>query len=519
MSDMLTTKRPNNSDDDGSTAKKIRGDAVAFDTIFALLPEECLVLTSRYMLPIETYNLCCTCRLFHLSSQARGDKKGATDGRPRAATLAKAMLNSSLTQGLENALARNNVGFDVSALQRLHDICRQRKLPPCSVLLSGSIVLQACIPERNFSRRADQPTDADFLCSRKALRRVRSWLVDESGGGMVFVGLKVQCYAQNITSFLESESGGERIDHVEAYGPTPSESFLQSTNRSISTDVSVLHKKYAKNWLEITQAWRHPPLWTPDVDTSNRFRPKPPPRLTRPFLARPSNMPWSPVADGGPCPHLDFNPLPGSTFPFLRRNLKASKNRSQHESDDSDSDSDSDFPHQPPNITTDLVVAKDGWSAQDLVDTFDLDICMCSYDGCTFRIKNPRFVFNVYTDGPRIIHMPMSNISRNSDILRDFFGDNFDQESTEERLEYLESQKNVSDLVRYLWNYETRMPSGIREIDSTHRYHEEQRFFRVDDVHQLVHRAVSRINKYRLRGINIVNSDHIPSEYDLPRHY
>lgn len=187
MSNILANKRPNNNDGGGPMAKKIRGDTVALTNIFALLPEECLITISKLAAPIDTHNLCCTCHFFHHSSQARGVKQSATINRSRAATLAKTLMNSSLRQGLDSALARNQVGFDVAALQRLYGMCRRNSLPPSSILLSGSIVLQACLG-RSFSR-GKKRSDADFFCSRDAAKVARAWLVDESCGGAVYIGL------------------------------------------------------------------------------------------------------------------------------------------------------------------------------------------------------------------------------------------------------------------------------------------------------------------------------------------
>jgi hypothetical protein len=493
MSNLLANKRPNASDGSGSMAKKVRGDTVAFTNIFALLPDECLISISKHVPPIDTYNWCCTCRFYHHPRENRAVKQSATVGLSRGATLAKSLMNISLRQGLDNALARNRVGFDVAALQRLHDMCRKNSLPPSSVLLSGSIVLQACLG-RSFGRGTKR-SDADFFCSRDAAKVARAWLVDKSCGSAVYIGLKRTPYSTQIASYLEPQSGGDRIDHVEAYGPAPSESLLVFSKYCISTNVSDLHDKYASARAEISQAWRFPLIK--------------------------SRVPVDGIVsrrqDGAPFfPHLDFTPLPGTSFPFLRRKPRSSNTSPRLDvPDDSDesNDSASDWRHHCKSATIDLVVARHGWTAQDLVDRFDLDACMCSYDGETFRIKNPSFVFNVNNTGQgRCIHAPLSNITRNADVLLDFFGEDFDEESTEERLGHLEQQKNASKLVRYLWDYECHL--GIFSND---RVDEEQCFFRVDDVHQLIYRAVNRINKYRLRGISIVNSDHIPPGYSLPR--
>ena len=386
--------------------------------------------------------------------------------RHRSDSLAKLLLNASLTQSLDVALALNQVGFNVAALKRLFNLSQEHGLPSTSILLSGSIVLQACLG-RPFCRKGSRKTDADFFCSHDAVQVARAWLVDTSGGNMVFFGLKTRSYSNNIDSYLGEDC--DRLDHVEACGPLPSERNLFLTRRYVSTDVSSLNRKMNKSRRTITQAWRHPL-----EDTENlRF------------------------------PHLDFTPLQGHDFPHLRRFLGMESDECNFDDDDDDDDES--------RITTDLVVANRGNTAQHLVDTFDLDVCMCSYDGNTFRIKNPRFVFNVSSTGlGRCMPAPMSNISRHNAILLDFFGGNFIQESTEERLAYLERQKVVSPLVRYLWDCGCHFGVFPDEVD------EEQLFYRVEDVHQLICRAVDRINKYRLRGVNILNSHHIPLDYDLP---
>ena len=429
------------------------------------------MFVAKFITPIDTYNWCCTCRFYHLPPGLDGSKC-ASSAQPRrksnsSNSLAKLLLNSSLTQSLDVALTKNQVGFNVKALRRLFQMSRGHGLPSSSILLSGSIVLQACLG-RPFCREGSRKTDADFFCSQDAVQVARAWLVDNSGGNMVFFGLKTRAYSNNIESYLEEECDGnrncDRLDHVEAYGPLPSEGNLFVTRRYVSTDVPSLNTKMNKSRRIISQAWRHP---LEDTETL-RF------------------------------PRLDFTPLEGHEFPHIRRSLGSEGDECNFEDDDS-------------RITTDLVVATRGNTAQHLVDTFDLDVCMCSYDGNTFRIKNPRFVFNVSCTGlGRCMPAPMSNISRHKAILLDFFGDNFTQESTEERLAYLERQKVVSPLVRYLWDCGCHFGVFPDEVD------EEQLFYRVEDVHQLITRAVDRINKYRLRGVNVLNSHHIPHDYDLP---
>lgn len=432
--------------------------------VFAQLPEDCLVHISECITPIDTHSWCCTCRFFHLPSHFNGSKcLPSAQPRPKSDSLAKLLLNSSLTQSLDVVLAKNQVGFNVAALKRLFQLSREHALPSSSILLSGSMVLQACLG-RPFYRQGSRKTDADLFCSSDSVRVARAWLVDKSGGNMVFFGLKTRSYSSNIESYLEEESDYDRLDHVEAYGPLPSEDNLISTRRYVSTDVPSLNRKLNKSRKNISQAWRHP------LEDSESLR----------------------------FPRLDFTPLQGQEFPHIRRRLGVNVDDCNHEDDDA-------------TVTTDLVVASRGKTAQDLVDTFDLDICMCSYDGNTFRIKNPRFVFNVSCTGlGRCMSAPMSNICRHTAVLLDFFGENFTQESTEERLEYLEKQKVASPLIRYLWDCGCHFGVFPDEVD------EVQLFHRVEDVHSFICRAVTRINKYRLRGVNVLNSHHIPHDYDLP---
>ena len=171
----------------------------------------CITYLSTFLVPIEVFHLCQTSRMCHVN----------------ASHLAKRMMNASLTLSLDQALQRNKVGFRVADLKLLNSLIKERNLPSFSVALSGSIVLQACLGKPFGIKK----TDADLFCSFEALHVVREWLVCTKKCNMVFHRVKERKCTSDLNSFLEKDIGGERVHHVEAYGPMPSAAQLNDRSK------------------------------------------------------------------------------------------------------------------------------------------------------------------------------------------------------------------------------------------------------------------------------------------------
>ena len=88
-------------------------------------------------------------------------------------------------------------------------------LPVVGKVWIGSIVLQAFLGKPFGTKK----TDADLFCSFEAFHVVREWLVCTKKCNMVFHRVKERKHTSDLNSFLEKDIGGERVHHVEAYGP------------------------------------------------------------------------------------------------------------------------------------------------------------------------------------------------------------------------------------------------------------------------------------------------------------
>ena len=452
--------------DDSLPKKKLRlcskSNYVPTSNAFGTLADSCIMHVCTYLMPIEVFHLCQTSRIYHLNESQ----------------LAKNMMNASLTLSLDQALQRNKVGFRVADLKRLNSLIKKRNLPPFSVALSGSIVLQACLCKPFGIKN----TDADLFCSSDALHVVRDWLVDSKKCNMVFHRLKERTYTSDLNSFLEKDIGGERVHHVEAYGPMPSMSQMKENDVCVSNDHNKLNRCIWK--------WKEKKRQRSEQSGSCR---------------------------GPPLPGYDFTPLSDVKFSFLRPTWQEEDLYS-----DSDSDGCSIDSYYGNNgelaltnsieCTVDLVVSKRGKSSLSLINTFDLDICMCSYDGETFIIQNPSYVFNSTKVGNKLVPLPLSNITRNADVLSDFFMGWNGEVSTEERLNKLKREGAMNALLRYV--QDPTFPLHRSFVFSNPKLEEQSRYNdRIYEAHRLIQRAVDRINKYRVRGISVLNSNHIPSEY------
>ena len=282
---------------------------------------------------------------------------------------------------------------------------KKKDLPEFSIALSGSIVLQACLGKPFGIKN----TDADMFCSPEALQTAREWLVSSKQCNMVFHRIKERTYTSDLNFCLERDIGGERVHHVEAYGPVPTISQLKENDVCVSNDHNKLNQCIWK-WTEKKR------------QRSDQYG----------------------TCRGPPFPGYDFTPLSDYKFSFLRPTWQEEDLYSDSDSDGCSIDSyygnSGELALTSIDCTVDLVVSNHGKSALDLINTFDLDICMCSYDGETFTLRNPSCVFNSNKLVDRLLPLPLSNITRNAGILADFFVGWSDELSTEQRLNKLQRE-------------------------------------------------------------------------------
>jgi len=171
------------------------------------LPDEVRGHVGRLLPPSDTFNLCLAdARCFVLPSR-RNDDNGVSN---LPSCHGKKVLYHTLLRSLEQMLQSNEADFDcsniVSSFARLAG-----SLPPGSVAMSGSIVLQAVLGDTWSS-------DIDIFCTSEVSREVRTWIVTNANQAL----LK---YAPGYTHAMSFPDGpfDSAIQFVESYCNVPRE--------------------------------------------------------------------------------------------------------------------------------------------------------------------------------------------------------------------------------------------------------------------------------------------------------
>ena len=170
-------------------------------------------------------------------------------------------------------------------------------------------------------------------------------------------------------------------------------------------------------------------------------------------------------------------------------------------------------------VVDDLIVAKEHVSPDFVIDQFDLTTCMLSFDGTTFKVPNARHVFRTNKDTG--FHEPSSLLCRrNKNELSDFLkGDYFSKDSgtlsTCGRLQAMEWETerfdNAHRFLKFLWNrgYDFGNTNEERTtIRPPHFVGNSMHSAGADllwEIHCLAFVAIKRAQKYRKRGIQILN--------------
>jgi len=133
---------------------------------FMLLPDKLMEVIFEYAQPPDVYNLHFSNKTIHERRYMHSLKGNADDGHFTSYVQKLLERNMKLSLGWNRAnINRNNADMFESFS------CLAKSLPPHSVALSGSIVLQAVLGEKW------DESDIDIYCTQEAAPTVRSWLI------------------------------------------------------------------------------------------------------------------------------------------------------------------------------------------------------------------------------------------------------------------------------------------------------------------------------------------------------
>ncbi|EJK58862.1 hypothetical protein THAOC_20978, partial [Thalassiosira oceanica] len=193
MTDPSTPRRSIIKGGDGPPASSSQS-----ENLFVNCCDEVMTTIAQYALPPEVYSLCLTSKRFF---ERKSDK-----------LLSSRLLHTSLTTSLERVLRTGMAGLSCDQLKSFSEMAAS--LPPGSVVISGSSLVQAALGEKW------DHTDVDIYCTAGAAPAVRSWLVRDARKMVLNAG------DQNYPSAAVNRESGTfvtTIHHVEGYGNVPEE--------------------------------------------------------------------------------------------------------------------------------------------------------------------------------------------------------------------------------------------------------------------------------------------------------
>jgi hypothetical protein len=283
--------------------------------------------------PADVYNL-------HFTSQAlfRNTKeKDVTEGGVHGESYFARKMQHALVQSMERALRQNRASTD-----RKVDIFKSftalaKSLPPNSVAISGSIVVQAILGEQWDG------SDIDVYCTNRAAPSVRTWLISELK--QVLVGV---CSRFTVNMSAEEWAHGlDFIDHVEHWANAPGENRVFQCIRGVNT------------WRFNSENCYHPsPMWS----QGNRVYQD----REDVYSSTPSNV----IRTREDLVDVPYEP---------RLLDQCCKNDCQGTKKDI--------------VTFDLIVVKQGSSIARAINDFDIVMCKSSWDGNRFNIPRPADTF------------------------------------------------------------------------------------------------------------------------------
>jgi len=297
------------------------------------LPREVIGAICDYAYsPADIYNLHFTNKTLFRYTKEKDEAEGRVQGKSIfASKMQKAMVHS-----LERTLRQNRASTDrkVDVFKSFTQLAKS--LPPDSVAMSGSIVVQAMLGEQWGG------SDIDVYCTNQAAPSVRTWIISELK--QVLVGV---CSRYTVDLSIEKGPGhNDIIDHVEHWANAPEE------NR-------VFECTSGRTWRFNSGASFHPsPLWSQGNEV----------HLDREEIDRctPSNA----IRTKGDLVDIPFEP---------RLLDQCCENECQGTKKDI--------------VSIDLIVVNQRSSIARAINDFDIVMCKCSWDGNKFNIPRPADTF------------------------------------------------------------------------------------------------------------------------------
>ena len=430
------------------------------------IPADLLPKIASFLRPFDAYHLGQCCKRFCNDNPLYESKKLNFHFK----SVARGLLNASLVSSLDNVLKFNDAGFDVTKFHQLCATLESLGFPEGTIQISGSTMVQAALG-KPFKNK----TDIDLYVSEDAAPIVRTWLTCNDGANLLFGGIKSSSFydgQRDLRRFLKSDNG--EISHVEEYCKMPE-------NADKPTFLRRTKDKNLAWWRKV------------DYTKGTVFK----------------------MYDNATAKHIHLNvaPIPGKKLRMYRNFLKEVDIDTPTPYDSVDSEEywpSHGIVKSPHKI--DLVLARSNFTPKDLIDKFDLNICKISYNGKTFCIPDAANTFKSLPSQKvkgGCVHKPATLITRDFNTLKTVFQGEFRPISTAHRLFCLEQEchvlKNGHVYLKYLWSKgyhfgNTTVPSA-KIIDKRTREH---RYY-VMAIHKHLAASIQRLNKYRCRGIDIVD--------------
>ena len=304
----------------------------ARNPLFSDVPSEVLEVVAQYCTPPDVFNLSLTSKEFLAETHCQPPPSSVLfkGGESHELSLMKKLLHVSMLQSLKHTLKENRVSFrkEIDIFKSFTDLANS--LPPNSVAMSGSIVVQAVLGVKW------EDSDLDVYCTIDSAPAVRSWLINDVK--QVLVGVHpayhpgpFQPHALTLAYEGTPVSPSEFIGGVEKWINTPDDGEVFKTN-------------YGRTW-----------------------------RFSKSFCCKPSPIVYNPLAnvyrdeiwEVGTKDHatdIPFEPL------LLRDEVEKQCN-------------------------IDLIIASRFYGIRDVIGDFDIEICKCLWNGHKFIIPNPQLTF------------------------------------------------------------------------------------------------------------------------------
>lgn len=304
------------------------------------LPEKPMSTIAEFASPPGTYNLCMTANVYHQEVEGK------------EMVLATWLLRCSLMASLSSVLRR--AGIDLAAVS--FDALRSATGAP-GALISGSTMVQAAlgVDWQRTSRNVRALLDVDIFCTAHVAPAVRSQLMQNKFTFCGFGDSYSDTYGNSITAHLVESA----IHHVEGYAKTPPKDdpdFDFDASCSYGEDVD--HFCYYKS----DSSGEHFGI---DLFPWHRRQ-----KSTSGLKGMQNRRKGDRANKGSiPAPYA-IRTLPGHALSF-DFNLESERK-------------------------LDLVIAEPGCDdALELLESFDIIICKCSFDGTKFRIPEPHRTFKM----------------------------------------------------------------------------------------------------------------------------